>query len=130
MLLRPSFDQSDVRFATTIAPRSQLGLTKLHVIPDCNRNRPLQAAWCAVSLASLILRHRPHVVVSTGALPGVIAIAIARRTGAKTIWVDSIANAEEFSMAGKHARKHADLWLSQWPEVAEAAGATYAGSVL
>ena len=69
-------------------------------------------------------------VVSTGALPGVIALTLGRAIGARTIWVDSIANAEEMSMSGKLARRVAHLWLSQWEHVAEAAGAEYAGAIL
>jgi hypothetical protein len=50
--------------------------------------------------------------------------------GARTIWVDSVANAEEMSMSGKLARRFAHLWLSQWEHVAGAEGAEYAGAVL
>jgi UDP-N-acetylglucosamine:LPS N-acetylglucosamine transferase len=84
----------------------------------------------AFQIALLLFRFRPHVVVTTGALPGLIAIALAKRLGARTIWIDSIANAEEMSLAGQHARKHADLWLTQWPQVAADSGATFHGALL
>lgn len=73
---------------------------------------------------------KPDGAGETGALPGLIAIIVARRMGIRTMWIDSVANAEEFSMAGRMARRHADRLLSQWPAVAEASGAEYAGSVL
>jgi hypothetical protein len=63
-------------------------------------------------------------------MPGLFAIVIGKKLGARTVWVDSIANAEELSMSGVLARPHASMWLSQWPAVAEANGAEYAGSVL
>ena len=50
--------------------------------------------------------------------------------GAKTIWVDSIANAQELSLSGKRAGKFADLWLTQWQELSNKNGPQYGGSVL
>ena len=49
--------------------------------------------------------------------------------GAKTGWVDSVANAEELSLAGKKVSKIADVWLTQWPEVASEDGPLYKGRV-
>ncbi len=131
MLLRDAFSGQAASYATTLAGLGERsGLPGVFLVPDCNRNRPVQAIWCLVCVTALIARLRPDVIVTTGALPGVIALAVGRRFGARTIWVDSVANAEELSMAGVKARKHADLWLSQWPGVAAATGAEYAGSVL
>ena len=83
-----------------------------------------------IAIGWLVLRRRPHVVISTGALPGVIALAFGRMTGAETVWIDSVANAEEMSMLGRLARRFATHWLSQWEHVAEAEGAEFIGSVL
>lgn len=131
MLLRPAFDGCEVHYATTLAGLAeQSGASPAALVTDCNRNEKLAMLRSTFDILRLLVRLRPHVVVTTGALPGLIAIALARRMGARTIWVDSIANAEEMSMAGAKARPHADLWLSQWPEVARAHGAGYAGSVL
>lgn len=130
-LLRPAFEGYDVHYATTIAGLAdQFGAGPAHLIPDCNRDRRLSSTLAALRIGALILRLRPRVVVTTGALPGLIAVAIARRLGARTVWIDSIANAEEMSMAGKHARKHVDLWLSQWPHVAQISGAGFEGALL
>ena len=130
-LLRPAFAGCDVRFATTIKGLDEEFAAKpCTVIPDCNRNQPLMSALAAFRIMLLLLRFRPHVVVTTGALPGLIAIAAARRLGARTVWIDSVANAEELSMAGKHARKHAELWLTQWPHVAAQSGAAFEGALL
>jgi UDP-N-acetylglucosamine:LPS N-acetylglucosamine transferase len=131
MLLRPAFADLAVTYATTLSGLGErAGLANVRIIPDCNRNRPMQAVLCVVQLALLIARVRPDVIITTGALPGVIALALGKRMGARTIWVDSVANAEELSMAGTKAKRHADLWMSQWPAVAAATGAEYGGSVL
>ena len=50
--------------------------------------------------------------------------------GARTIWLDSIANVEELSMSGSWIGRSADLWLTQWPHLARPEGPHYAGSVL
>lgn len=130
MLLKDAFAETDVSFATTLAGLAEHHGIKAHLVPDCNRNQPLKVVHALFSILFLILRLRPNAIISTGALPGVIALAIGRKLGARTLWIDSVANAEELSMAGKAARKHADLWATQWPNVAEQSGARYYGSVL
>jgi len=50
--------------------------------------------------------------------------------GARTIWIDSIANTERMSLSGRLSRPFAQLWLTQWPEVSDRTGATYVGAVL
>ena len=131
MLLRPAFEGADILYLTTMGGLPEaFGAAPARIVPDCNRNKPLEAARSAAAIAAAIARHRPHVVISTGALPGVIALALGKGMRARTIWVDSVANAEEMSMSGRLARRFADLWMSQWPDVAEASGAGYAGAVL
>ena len=98
-----------------------------HVVVDATRwNR-----WRLVRLMLQILGHcwreRPDVVVSTGAAPGLFALLFGRLLGAKTIWVDSIANVERLSMSGRLARAVAQLWLTQWPHLARAGGPEFAG---
>ncbi len=131
MMVRSAFADADVTYASTVPGADELHqLRHFHVVPDCNRNERLKIILCSVAILILLLRTRPHVVVTTGALPGLITLALAKRLRARTIWIDSVANSSEFSMAGALARKHADLWLSQWPNVAEATGAHFEGSVL
>lgn len=131
MLLRPAFQGHDVLYMTTLPGLPDQFDAQPHVIiPDCNRDEKLAILRCSAVLSARMLRFRPHVVISTGALPGVIALALGRATGARTIWIDSVANAEKMSMSGDLARRVAHLWMSQWEHVAEAAGAEYAGAVL
>lgn len=130
-LLRPAFEGQDPFFLTTLPGLpEQFDARPAAIIPDCNRDEKLQILRCALALLGHMIRRRPQVVISTGALPGVMALAIGRLFGARTIWVDSVANAEEMSMSGKLARRFAHLWLSQWEHVATEAGADYAGAVL
>lgn len=129
--MRPAFDDQDVLFVTTLAGLpEQFDAAPSRIVPDCNRNEKIAMARSLLALTGVIVRFRPHVVISTGALPGVIALALGRLVGARTIWVDSVANGEEMSMSGRLARRVAHLWMSQWQHVAAASGAEYAGSVL
>lgn len=83
-----------------------------------------------VQVALKVLRFRPDVVVTTGAAPGFAALLFGKMIGAKTIWIDSIANSEEMSSSGKHAGRIADLWLTQWEHLVTPQGPQFMGSVL
>ncbi len=129
--LRPAFGDAEVLYVTTLdGLATQAGLVRSALVPECNRNTPLRILACAWALWRILRRERPDWVISTGALPGYIALRLARRMGVRTVWVDSVANAEEMSMAGRKVRPYADLWLSQWEHVAATEGAEFAGAVL
>ena len=99
-------------------------------IPEASRTSRLSLARCAWRILRILLRHRPSLVVSTGAAPGYLAVRLGHLLGARTVWIDSVANVEEVSMAGRLARPHSDLFLVQWPHLAEAGQGEYRGSVL
>ncbi len=131
MLMRPGFAHHDVLYLTTLdGLPAQFDAQPSRIVPDCNRDEKIAILKTGIRLAWIMVRHRPHVVISTGALPGVMALALGRLLRAKTIWVDSVANAEEMSMSGKLARRFAHVWMSQWEHVAKVTGSDYAGAVL
>jgi UDP-N-acetylglucosamine:LPS N-acetylglucosamine transferase len=131
MSLRGSFADCDILFATTLKGLpEEFDAAPAVIIPECNRNSAWLIPWTGARLFVTLVRLRPDVVISTGALPGVIALSLAKLFRCRTIWVDSIANAEEMSMSGKLAKRFADLWLSQWPHVAQKSGAGYMGAIL
>ncbi len=129
--LRPAFEGCEVVYATAKEGyRSDVGEARFRVIVDANRSNKiglLRAAW---SVLALLLRERPDVVISTGAAPGFFALKFGKLLGIRTIWVDSIANAEELSMSGAKAGTCADLWVTQWPHLAREGGPTCMGNVL
>ena len=129
--LRPAFAGCDISFATVNQHyRGDLDSGSFFVIPDGNRSQRLRLLWCVVRIALLLVRLRPDVVVSTGAAPGFFAMRLGRLFGARTIWVDSVANADELSMSGQMAGRYADLWLTQWQHLARPDGPLFRGSVL
>jgi UDP-N-acetylglucosamine:LPS N-acetylglucosamine transferase len=129
--LRPAFHDHHVVWVTVSdAYREHVPGAPLRVIADTTRWNKVGALRTAAQVLRILLEERPDVVVSTGALPGFFGVLLGKRLGARTIWVDSLANVEELSMSGQRAGKHADLWLTQWPELARDGGPCYAGNVL
>jgi UDP-N-acetylglucosamine:LPS N-acetylglucosamine transferase len=129
--IAPAFAGADVHFATTdVTAAALIGAAPIHVYPDANKDTPLRLMLCLLRLTWIVLRVRPDVIVSTGAAGGVLAIRLGRLIGARTMFIDSIANARELSISARLALGVADRVLSQWPRVAELTGAEYRGAVL
>ena len=125
--LRPAWEGCDVAYATThpdyraevvadVAP----GETppRFYSVTDANRWRRLALLRQLFQILRLLWRERPEVVVSTGAAPGYWALRVGKLLGARTVWIDSLANSAELSLSGRLAGSCADLWLTQWEELA------------
>jgi UDP-N-acetylglucosamine:LPS N-acetylglucosamine transferase len=131
MLLRPTLEQYDVRFATTEpAVAAQHGVSGAETLPDCNQNMPLQSELCALVAPKIVVRHRPRVILSTGAAPGFFCILAGRLIGAHTLWIDSVANGEELSMCGKLSKWFAHECWTQWEHLAGPDRPRHHGAVL
>jgi len=131
MLLRPTLANYDIRFATTEpAVAAQHGIATVESLPDCNQNRPVASALCAMAALWVVVKLRPQVILSTGAAPGFFCILAGRLIGARTLWIDSVANGEELSMCGKLSRRFAHECWTQWEHLAEGDTPRYFGAVL
>jgi UDP-N-acetylglucosamine:LPS N-acetylglucosamine transferase len=131
MRLRPVFDAHSTFYVTTMPGLAVMaGVTSSAVVRDASRRHPFSVLLLVFQLLVLFARVRPDVVVSTGAAPGLVALFIGRCLRCRTVWIDSIANAEELSMSGRVAGRVADLWLTQWPHLARDEGPFCRGSVL
>jgi len=129
--LKPAFEGHNVVYVTTVdGNRAAVAESRCHIVIESSRWTKARLLVTALQLLWLITRERPDIVISTGAAPGLLAIRIAKLFGAKTAWVDSLANAEEVSMSGRLAGSHVDLWLTQWPELATKEGPHFKGGVL
>lgn len=132
--LRPAFEGLDVVYVS-MDPSSAADVPghRYHVIRDASRKNKAAFLIVAFQLLGILLRERPKVVVTTGSAPALVSLILAKRLlGAKTIWIDSIANAERLSTSGEKAGKVADVWLTQWPELSGGEGRRpeYWGAVL
>ena len=130
--LRPAFEGFDVAYATIHSDYAiDVPGHRFHVVPDMTRRNLGVLFILGPRLASILLKERPDVVVTTGAAPGLAALMLARLlTRARTVWIDSIANCERMSSSGLLARRFAHVWLTQWPALAGPDGPTYWGEVL
>ncbi|MFP4145705.1 MAG: UDP-N-acetylglucosamine--LPS N-acetylglucosamine transferase [Phycisphaeraceae bacterium] len=126
-----AFEGNELAVVTTQPGyRHEVDCERFHVVTDANLQAKFRLVRLAMQMAWLVLRERPDVVVSTGAAPGYFALRFGKWLRARTIWIDSIANAEQLSVSGAKVGRYADLWLTQWPHLAEDEGPTYAGSVI
>ncbi|NVC63218.1 hypothetical protein FC652_08755 [Vibrio sp. 05-20-BW147] len=125
---RLEFDE--ITFFSTIEEPRFKSKPPYKKIPDCNLKSFIPLVICFVTLFIEIVKLKPKVIISTGAAPGFLALLIGRCLGAKTIWIDSIANSEELSLAGKKAKWVADHWYTQWEHLATDNGPFYIGAVL
>jgi UDP-N-acetylglucosamine:LPS N-acetylglucosamine transferase len=131
MLLRQMLEQHDVVFATTNPELpARAGIKDAAILPDCNRDQKIKSLKCVFAAAALIIKTRPHVVLSTGAAPGFFCLLFGRLLGARTLWVDSVANGEQLSMCGKLSVRLATRCLTQWEHLAKPNGPHFAGNLL
>lgn len=129
--LRPALEGHDVTYVTVDrAYQSDVGTARFRTISDATRWSKLAMLRTALQILWMMLRLRPQIVISTGAAPGYFAVRIGKLLGARTIWLDSIANVDEVSMAGQWAGPYADLYLTQWEHLAQLGGPQFRGAVL
>ncbi len=90
-----------------------------YLMSDFNR----QDAWRMIPaffrLLRIIRHEHPDAVLTTGAAPGLVCVLAGWLLRYKTIWVDSIANAEHLSASGRIARRFASRVYTQWPDLAQ-----------
>ncbi|MES1985288.1 MAG: glucuronosyltransferase [Pseudomonadota bacterium] len=128
MLLRSAMDRHDVLYGTTtVGLAKRDGLDDVVYLPDCSRSSISKALKCLIASWKLVRSVKPDVVITTGALPGLFCLVIARLGGARTVWIDSLANFEKPSMSGKFAGYFSTLWLTQWENLARPNGPHYFG---
>lgn len=134
--LQPAWEGCEVIFLST-EPSLQSDVVvqssteaRFYAVTEASRWNKLKLIKSAIQVAFVIVRERPDVVITTGAAVGYFAILFGKIFGSRTVWVDSIANAEELSLSGQKAARFADVFLTQWPELESPEGPHYWGSVL
>jgi UDP-N-acetylglucosamine:LPS N-acetylglucosamine transferase len=136
--LRPAWEGMDVTYITTVPgyrdevlrDATGAGTVGFRLVPDANRWQKLRLVRQLLAILLVMLQVRPDAVVTTGAAPGYFALRLGKLLGARTIWVDSMANAEELSLSGQQAGRHAGTFLTQWEHLARPEGPQYRGAVL
>ena len=138
--LRPAWDGCETIYVTTnkgyrdsvmddALARNQ-SPPRFYAVRDASRWNKFALLQQMISIMVIMAKTRPQVIVTTGAAPGFFAICVGRLFGARTIWIDSIANAEELSLSGQRVGPYAHLWLTQWAHLARPNGPHHMGGVL
>ena len=130
--LIPAMDEANVCFASVDpAPPAGMRGVVYYAIPDATRRDRLAFVPLVFRIARILLKERPDTVITTGAAPGLIALTLAKvLLRSRTVWIDSIANVEEMSTAGRLARRVSDVWLTQWEHLSRPEGPEFWGAVL
>lgn len=129
--IKPAFEGCEVSFVTVHdSYRVQVPHHNFYIVSDANRWDFLGLVRATGRLIWILWKERPDIVVSTGAAPGYLAVRLAHMMGARTMWLDSIANVERLSLSGRRIGRWADLWLTQWPHLARPDGPFFAGTVI
>lgn len=129
--LRTAWDGCDVAYATVHPDAAaQVPGARFFSFKDVSRKNKAGFAIVALQLFLAVATVRPDVIVTTGLAPALLAILFGRLFGARTLWIDSIANSEVMSSSGLRARRLAHQCVTQWPELARDPVPQYWGAVL
>lgn len=120
MLLDNLFEKKNVYYITTVNGLPQSNQKKnFYIVSDSNKNNILGLFKTFKDVFYITLKERPNMIITTGAAPGLLSILCGRLIGSKTIWIDSIANAEKISLGGNISRKIAHHVFTQWEHLAD-----------
>jgi len=129
--LRPAFAGWDVAYVSMFDNyAAAVPGTRYYTVPDASRFDKLAFPKVFAKAAWIMARERPHAIVTTGSAPMLAFLSLGRVMGARSLWIDSIAQAEEMSSSGRLAKRLATQAVCQWPEVAAAEGLAFWGGVL
>jgi UDP-N-acetylglucosamine:LPS N-acetylglucosamine transferase len=130
--IAPAFADLDVSFVSVLEiNREDVAGRPFFCVTDASRANKLSFVVLTLQCLYILLRVRPRFVVTTGAAPGLIMLALAKMLlRSRTLWLDSIANSQQLSLSGQIAKYFADVRLTQWPSLAGREGPSYWGSVL
>jgi UDP-N-acetylglucosamine:LPS N-acetylglucosamine transferase len=130
--IMPAFEGAEVVYVST-DPQGDADLAPARYYPVRNVTRKNGLAFAVTirQILTIVRRERPEVVVTTGAAPGLVALALAKLVcRSRTVWIDTVANSERMTLSGKLAKPFADAWLVQWPHLARPEGPEFWGAVL
>lgn len=129
--LRPAFEEFETAYVSMFPSYAdQVAGSRYYLVPDASRFDLKSFLPVFARAVSILIKERPNAIVTTGSAPMLAFVLLGRLIGAKTLWVDSIANSERMSTSGRMAKKLAHRVVSQWPEVAAKEGVECWGAVV
>ena len=126
--IMPAFDGTEVFYVSTETEAdADLAPARYYAVTNVAAAEPPRLRPTVRQLLAIVRTERPEVVVTTGAAPGFVALALAKTLcRSRTVWIDTVAHTEGMTLSGRLARPFADAWLVQWPHLARP-GAPSAG---
>jgi UDP-N-acetylglucosamine:LPS N-acetylglucosamine transferase len=129
--LRPAFAGFEVAYVSMFESYAEtVSGSRFYIVPDASRFDLKSFAPVIAQAVKILAKERPQMVVTTGSAPMLAFILLARLSGRRTLWIDSIANSERLSSSGRLAKKLAHKVISQWPDVAAREGVECWGRVI
>jgi UDP-N-acetylglucosamine:LPS N-acetylglucosamine transferase len=129
--LSPAFSGFEIAYVSMFESYAeQVPGHRYYVVPDASRFDIKSFLPVFAKAVQVLVRERPQAIVTTGSAPMLAFILLGRLIGARTLWVDSIANSERMSTSGRMAKRLAHQVVSQWPEVAAKEGVPFWGAVV
>ena len=119
--IKSEANDGDATFVFAVTEQDvQVDDVKALYFTNVHRDSGLWNILGAFRQASALLKQaKPDVVISTGALPGLIVCFVAKLKGNKVIWLDSMANYQKLSFSGNIAKFFCDVCLTQWEHLSE-----------
>lgn len=110
-----AFTGNNVVYISTIKGYSkEVPNNTFYKVTDASQWNKFKLFILLFELLNIIIKEKPDVIISTGAAPGAICLFLGKLYGAKTIWLDSIANHEKLSLSGRLTKNISHLHLTQW----------------
>lgn len=131
MRLQPAFADFNTSYVSMFDNYAEeVEGARFYSIPDASRFKLSSFAPVFVKALKILAVERPAIMLTTGSAPMLVFVLLGRLIGCKTLWVDSIANAECLSASGRIAKRLAHQVISQWPDVAAAECVEYWGRIV
>ena len=119
MSMYKGYDNVTITEKTNFSERA-LDDEKKYFFNTINRNEKtflLKFFIYSIKIGWILLKERPQIIISTGALITVPVCYIGKLLGAKVIFVESFAKVETPTLSGKLVYKIADRVIVQWKEL-------------
>ena len=113
--INKAFENSEIVYVSTMQGyQKEVSTCKFYRVTDASQWSKIKLFKLFIELLKIIVKEKPQIIISTGAAPGALGIFLGRLIGAKTIWLDSIANIEKLSLSGRLIKNITHLHLTQW----------------
>lgn len=133
MQLLDAFDDCEIFWATYHSARSdEVSATARAYFTDNIGLNPLRMAYAFAWSLFILLKERPHAIVSLGAEIALPFLFWGWLLGSRTIFIESWCRTGDLSLTARLVRPFVDEFWVQWPQLVEIAGpkAQYHGAVI